>query len=155
MSNDTLKIEDGKFEGWLLRVHNNRAEIKPPHVQRTEQVLAQAWVNFEQRWDKAPLRILAKEFTKDEAPWPWLRERGIKRPTPRGARMKTKTMPESKRLTTRLTIRLIPRNADFLREEAARFRMTMSAYISLLISQQRVRNEQVKTQVLGTEGQHG
>jgi hypothetical protein len=37
-----------------------------------------------ERWVDAPLRQLARDYAVGEGPWPWLREHGVRRPSPSG-----------------------------------------------------------------------
>jgi hypothetical protein len=67
----TLTIAEGQFRGWLLRaggVRGAQARMDQPGA----------------RWMPAPLRLLARHYAADSAVWAWLREHGVRRPSPSG-----------------------------------------------------------------------
>lgn len=71
MANDDVHlIRSGPRRGCLLRIRDEAPEIRGADPSLP--------------WQPAPLRELARAYAVGEGPWPWLRERGIRRPTPSG-----------------------------------------------------------------------
>lgn len=70
MTDDVHVIRTGQRRGCMLRIRDRVPEIRGPLAGLP--------------WQPAPLRELARAYAVGEGPWPWLRERGIRRPTPSG-----------------------------------------------------------------------
>ncbi len=99
------------YEGVEFRIHDRQ-------VQRRRA--------GERRWQPAPLGTLAREYAAGEGPWPWLRENGVTRPSPSGYTPEA----EQSRSTTKVTLRLEPRDADRLTEIAEAEGTTKSGVVT-------------------------
>lgn len=108
------RIPDGQYAGWTLRIAPSGA------------VDARGGVG--QLWRRAPLRLLAKHYAVGEGPWPWLREHGVRRPSPSGP-----SMAAPQRTTVEVKLRLAPDVAARLRAYASRRNVTVSGAIGMLL----------------------
>lgn len=109
------QIETGQWAGWQLRIGPSGA----PEARGG----ARGW-----RWAPAPLRLLAKHYAVGEGPWPWLREHGIRRPSPSGPSGEAK-----QRHTVAVQLRLQPELAERLKAHAEAKGTTVSGLISAWI----------------------
>ena len=105
-------ISDGWGEGWTLRVRDGRPEYR----------------SDDGAWQRAPMRLLARHHSVDSDLWTWLRQHGVRRPSPSGT--SGPTTPEAQRGTVQVLVRLAPDVAARLRELAAERGSTVSAIVA-------------------------
>lgn len=119
MANDDVHvIRAGSHRGRLLRIVAGKAEMRGAAADLP--------------WEPAPLRELARAYAVGEGPWPWLRERGIRRPTPSG----TQT-GEADRSRQQIKLRLSVDDRAALYALAARWGCSLSEAVARAVREAR------------------
>gem|GEM_PF-6736930 len=119
-----MKITAGPLAGWRLIIDNGAVT---------------SWDGrTPERWTPAPLRRLAREYPVGSEVWQWLRQHGVRRPSPSGP--SGPSLPRSQRGTRKVEISLSPA-ADAALSELARGG-TKSAVVEALVMREAKRRSQ-------------
>lgn len=95
MSTEIYTFTAGAERGHRLRVVDGQRDDGP---------VVETCAPGSDRWSAAPLRHLARTYPVGEGPWPWLRERGVRRPSPSGSR--SASQPAAERSTRAVRVSL-------------------------------------------------